>query len=111
MATHLRESTAIDTAVEIVDAIAAGLESDPETSDLAATWIALVLRGDSIATSLRAQRRIARRARTAVAVRDAIWDATVTAFKRAVLDFVHGNRLLPNYQQFFRAATANDPQA
>lgn len=108
MATHLRDNAAIDSAVEIVDAIAGGLESDPATAPLAPVWIALVLRGDALAASLRTQRRLARRARTAVNVADAVWDPDVKAFTRAILDIAQGKRDSADYQRFFRGATSTE---
>ena len=50
MATHLRESTSIDTAVEIVDSIAAALESDEATASLAPSPYTDFLAGKSSET-------------------------------------------------------------
>jgi hypothetical protein len=110
MATHLRANTGIDTAVEIVDAIAAGLEGDEATRSLAAVWVALIARGDGISADLKAKRRLARRARVRVAVADASWDRAVRAFSRAVLDAVDNKRDSATYLRFFRGATASQIQ-
>ncbi|MFO0685439.1 MAG: hypothetical protein U0234_25495 [Sandaracinus sp.] len=108
MAPHLRSNTAIDSAVDVVDSIAAALEADPATAELAPLWLSLVGRGDAISADLRAKRRLARRARTRVAVADAAWDPVVKSFARGVLDIAQGRRDAPFYQRFFRSVAASE---
>lgn len=108
MATHLRENTSVDSAVDIVDSIAAALESDPLTTALSPVWSALVTRGDALIADLTRVRRVARRARSRVAVLDAIWDALVRGFDRAALDSVGGHKLSPSYQQYWSAGTSGE---
>ncbi len=111
MATHLRSDTSADAATDIVDSIAAALEADPETADLAPSWNALVTRGDALGATLRAKRRAARRARSLVAVRDALWDLSVRAFDRAALVFYQGQKLSPSYTRFWRAGKPSEVTA
>lgn len=105
MATHVRSNLSIDLAVEIADAIAAALSTDPETEGLAPPWAALVTRGDALAGRIREQRRVAKRARARVTVADAAWDKVLRAFERAVIDLAGGSRDMPVYKTYFRTAT------
>jgi hypothetical protein len=101
MATHLRDSVSIEVATELCDGIAAALESDHETSALAATWQALTAKGDGLGAEARAQGRATRRARARLLVVDGRWDREVAAFGRAVVDAADGNRESALYGRFF----------
>jgi hypothetical protein len=106
MATHLRSNTAAESAVDVVDSIAAALETDPQTEHLAPVWTALVSRGDALVADLVRVRRTARRARSRLWVLDAIWDAVMRGFDRAALDAVDGQKQSPGYTRFWRSGTA-----
>jgi hypothetical protein len=101
MGTHIRESVSIGVVADQVDAIAAGLESDPATRALAPTWVSLRDKADGLAQGRRDLDRTAHRARTALAVVDAAWDESVAAFGRAVVDVSQGRRDQPSYLRFF----------
>lgn len=111
MATHLRDSTSIETIADVCDAIAAGLESDPATSHLAGPWCRLTEKADGLAAEKRKLDRNSRRARARLAVADARWDSEVAAFGRAALDASAGNRSVPPYTRFFNKTTPSYAQA
>lgn len=108
MATHLRESTSIETIADVCDAIAAGLESDPATSHLAGSWCRLTEKADGLVAEKRKLDRNSRRARARLAVADARWDSEVAAFGRAVVDASSGNRSVLPYTRFFNKTPPSD---
>jgi len=110
MATHLRESTSIETIADVCDAIAAGLESDPATSHLSPVWCRLTEEADRLVTEKRTLERNTRRARAQLVVADARWDSEVAAFGRAVVDASSGNRTIPPYTRFFNKTPPSNAQ-
>lgn len=110
MATHLRESTSIETIADVCDAIAAGLESDPATSHLSTVWCRLTEKADQLVSEKRSLERGTRRARAQLAVADARWDSEVAAFGRAVVDASSGSRTVLPYTRFFNKTTPSNAQ-
>ncbi len=104
MGTHIRETSAIGTAVEIVDTTCAAIESDPATSHLAPTWSSMRDKGDELAANGRKLDRDVARARGRLNVQDTLWDTTVAGFGRAVVDAANGRRDQPPYTRFFAKA-------
>jgi len=100
MGTHVRESASIETAVDVVDATCAAVESDPATSMLAPTWSAMRDKADGVAENGRKLDRDVLRARARLNVQDSLWDSTVVAFGRAVVDASGGRRDQPPYTRF-----------
>lgn len=110
MATHLRESTSIETIADVCDAIAAGLESDPAASHLSAVWCRLTEEADRLVSEKRNLERNTRRARARLVVADALWDSEVAAFGRAVVDASSGNRTVSPYTRFFNKTAPSSAQ-
>lgn len=110
MAPHVREGTSIQAVVEMVDAVAGGLEADPLTASLAPTWATMVARGDDLSAMLTAARRASRRAGQRLFVVDKRWDETIAAFGRHVLDLAGGARDAQPYTRFFHALRPSDAQ-
>lgn len=110
MATRIPERVSIKVVVDDVAATQAALESDPETSGLAADWAALLDRADGLAKARSDGDRAVARARARLAVCDAKWDATVAAFGRAVVDASGGRRDQPPYTRFFAKAAPSITQ-
>jgi hypothetical protein len=101
MSTKMKESSSIELVMNVVDATAAAVESDPATRVLAPTWAALRDKADGLAETGRRLNRDALRARSRLNVQDSQWDATVAAFGRAVLDASGGRRDQLPYTRFF----------
>lgn len=110
MAAHLREDMAAQTAADICADIAAGLEADPDTKDLAPLWDALAAKGDSLAAGRRKLERTLGKARASVTVLDAIWDAEAGAFARDVLNESDGRRDGAPNTRFFAGTPASEAQ-
>ena len=110
MATHLKENSSIEVVADMVDATAAALESDPETAELAETWRAMTVKADAMAAERRALDRAVRRARARLNVSDGMWDTTVAAFGRAVVDASGGHRDQPPYSRFFAKTAPHKTQ-
>jgi hypothetical protein len=110
MGTHVRENASIETVVDIVDATCAAVESDPATKSLAQTWAAMRDSADKLAENGRKLNREVLRARSRLNVQDSLWDATVAAFGRAVVDTSGGRRDQPPYTRFFSKATPSSAQ-
>lgn len=111
MATHLRDNSSIESIADVCDAIAAALESDPETCHLSAPWSALTARADELVLEKRKLNRNERRARARLLVADARWDSDVAAFGRAAVDASSGNRSAAPYTRFFNKTTPSAAQA
>jgi hypothetical protein len=111
MATHLREDTTIESAAEICDAIMAGLEEDPKTTQLKAPWQALTTRAETHRDAQRALNQRFRRVRIRITVRDAAWDPEVAAFGRAVVDASAGKRDRSPYLDFFAEVSPSYAQS
>jgi hypothetical protein len=110
MATHLREDIAAQSAADICADIAAGLDADSETKDLAPFWDALAAKGDGLAATRRTLERTVGRARARVGVLDALWDSEAGAFARDVLNESHGRRDLAPNTRFFASVPASEAQ-
>jgi hypothetical protein len=110
MSTKMKESSSIELVVDVVDATAAALESDPATRTLAPTWVAMRDTADGLAEKGRKLAREALRARSRLIVQDSLWDATVAAFGRAVVDASGGRRDQPPYTRFFAKTTPSAAQ-
>ena len=111
MATHLREAMAAQTAADICADIAAGLDADSETKDLAPLWDALAVKGDGLAASRRTFERTLGRARARVGVLDVVWDFDAGAFARDVLNESHGRRDEAPNTRFFAKVPASEAQS
>ena len=110
MAQHMRKSTSAQSAAHICFEIAAGLDSDPQTQDLAPLWDALCAKGDTLANQGLILLRTLLKSRAHVTVRDSLWDAEVSAFARAVLDASNGKfDQIPN-TRFFAKVKASIAQ-
>lgn len=110
MAQHMRKSTSAQSAAHICFEIAAGLDSDPQTQDLAPLWDALCAKGDTLANQGLMLLRTLLKSRAHVTVRDSLWDAEVSAFARAVLDASNGKfDQIPN-TRFFAKVKASIAQ-
>jgi hypothetical protein len=95
---------------DTVDSIAAGLESDPETTELAGTWTDITAKADVMSAARRKLNREASRARVRLTVRDGLWDRTVAAFGRAAVDASGGRRDQAPYTRFFAKVTPSKAQ-
>ncbi len=104
MATHIPEGVSIKVVGDAVDATCAAVESDPETSALAPTWVGLRDKADGLGKTRSDCDRAALRARARLSVCDVKWDATVAAFGRSVVDASGGRRDQPPYTRFFAKA-------
>lgn len=111
MATLLRDTASIHLIADICDAIAAALESDPETCHLASTFVALTAQADELSNEKRHLERDSRRTRARLLVADARWDGEVAAFGRAVVDASSGNRKAPTYLRFFKQSAPSVAQS
>ena len=107
MATHLDERTSAEVAANIADEIAAGLEADDETVDLAAVWNAMVAQGDDIAARVLAAARRTGRSRSRLTVIDARWDNTDSAFARRTLDAANGRPKEAPHSTFYAKVPAS----
>jgi len=96
--------------VDVVDSTCAAVESDPATSTLAPTWSAMRDKADGLAENGRKLDRDVLRARARLNVQDSLWDATVAAFGRAVVDAAGGRRDQPPYTRFFAKTTPSAAQ-
>lgn len=110
MATRIPEGSSIRIVVEAVDATHAAIASDPETTALAQTWLALRDQADAQAKARNDADRALIRTRARLSVCDAKWDASVAAFGRAVVDVSGGRRDQPPYTRFFGKATPSAAQ-
>ena len=110
MATHLRETTTVNTLADICDSIAGALETDPKTEKLAPDWIAFTSRADALVSDKQRLERKLSRARTRIAVQDAVWDPEIAAFGRAVVDASNGKRDVPPYTRFFKDISPSEAQ-
>jgi hypothetical protein len=86
--------------VDTVDAISAGLESDPLTTALAPTWTAITAKADSLSDAGKRLNREARRSRARLSVCDSAWDTTMAGFGRAAVDASGGHRDQAPYTRF-----------
>jgi hypothetical protein len=110
MATHFPEETSIHAATDACDAIAGGLDSDPETQHLAPLWEAMTAKGDTLVNDRRTVERTLGRARVKVGVMDARWDPEVAAFGRDVVDQSGGKRDQLPYTRFFKKVSPSAAQ-
>ena len=110
MATHLRENTTIHSAADICAAIAASLDSDPDAKQLASLWDSLTTKCDSLVQARRSAERTLARARAKLAVMDALWDPTIAAFGRDVVDQSGGKRDQAPYTRFFKNVSPSAAQ-
>ena len=110
MAAHLRETLPPQKAANVCANVAAGLEADPITQDLAPLWTALTAKGDAIAVqSLQHERKLGK-ARAVITVVDAHWDDDVGDFARDVLAESKGKRDEPPNSRFFGKTTGSEAQ-
>jgi hypothetical protein len=86
------------------------VESDPATKALALTWAAMRDSADKLAENGRKLNREVLRARSRLNVQDSLWDTTVAAFGRAVVDASGGRRDQPPYTRFFTKTTPSSAQ-
>lgn len=107
MATHIPRRTSAEDAADIADQIAAALEADDDTVDLAPVWNAMVVHGDDLAARVRAAARRTGRARARLTVIDSRWDTTDSGFSRRMLDASNGKPKEPPYSTFYAKATAS----
>jgi hypothetical protein len=110
MATKMKANSSVVTTVDVTDGTCAAVESDPATVALAAKWIALRDKADGLAETERKLNREVVRARSRLNVQDGLWDSTVAAFGRAVVDASGGRRTLPPYTRFFIKVTPSAAQ-
>ena len=110
MATHLRDSTTINSLADICDSIAGALETDPKTEQLAPDWITFTSKADKLVIEQQKLERKHSRARTRLAVQDAIWDPEIAAFGRATVDASNGKRDVPPYTRFFKELPPSEVQ-
>lgn len=111
MATHLRTNTNIHLVSDICAAIAAALDSDPQTKQLAPTWDTLTAKADGLVTDRRTVDRALGRARAKLGVFDAQWDPEVAGFARDVNDQSGGKRDQAPNTRFFNKVTASAAQS
>lgn len=110
MATHLRENATISFAADTCASIAGALDSDPQTKPLAPVWDSLTTKADNLVSARRTIERTLARARSRLAVLDALWDPEVAAFGRDMVDQSGGNREAAPYTRFFKTATPSAAQ-
>jgi hypothetical protein len=110
MATKMKSNSSVVTAVDVTDGTCAAVESDPATSALAPKWVGLRDKADGLAETERKLNREVVRARSRLNVQDSLWDTTVAAFGRAVVDASGGRRSLPPYTRFFVKVTPSAAQ-
>lgn len=110
MAQHLRKTTTAQSAAHTCFELAASLDADPHTQDLAPLWDALCAKGDALTAQGVQLFRTLLRSRAHVTVRDSLWDIEISAFARAVLDASDGKfDQLPN-ARFFAKVKASVAQ-
>ena len=86
MATHLRDNATIPFVADVCASIAGALDSDPQTKQLASIWDSLTTKADGLDLGRRNAERTLARARSRLAVLDALWDPEVAAFGRDMVD-------------------------
>lgn len=110
MATHLRDNATITSTADVCASIAGALDSDPQTTQLAPKWDALTAKADGLVLARRNAERTLARARSRLAVLDALWDPEVAAFGRDIVDQSGGNREAAPYTRFFKTVTPSGAQ-
>jgi hypothetical protein len=110
MATKMKANSSAVTTVDVTDGTCAAVESDPATSALAPKWVDLRDKADKLAETERKLNREVVRARSRLNVQDSLWDTTVAAFGRAVVDASGGRRDQPPYTRFFTKVTPSAAQ-
>jgi len=108
MATHFRDNASPDTAADVCDAIAAGLDSHPVTKHLAPLWDAIAAEGDKLAAARRTRQRALGRARARLVVKDMFWDDEAGAFGRELFNESGGKRDKAPYTRFFSQTTPSE---
>ena len=111
MATHLRDNATIPFVADVCASIAGALDSDPQTKQLASIWDSLTTKADGLVLGRRNAERTLARARSRLAVLDALWDPEVAAFGRDMVDQSGGNREAAPYTRFFKTVTPSAAQA